>query len=100
MEYPGCGIGFLTLYRVQLSGKMGKVFAWLAGGCLEGYLISLVLDRSLYAMVPQWHSPEHYGKLFLFVTVPIFAISILSGKAVHTFAGRISNGIFRNRVSV
>lgn len=80
---------FLTFYRVKLPERAGKVLAWLSQGVLEGYLLSLVLDRSLYGAFRQWHSPEHYPVLFLCATVPIFLISILAGRAVHALSVRL-----------
>lgn len=84
---------FLTFYRVKIPERAGKVLAWLSAGVLEGYLLSIVLDRSLYAAFPQWHSPEHYPVLFLCATVPIFLISVTAGRGVHA----LSVGICRKR---
>ena len=74
---------FLTFYRVRIPEWTGKVLGWMAKGVLEGYLLSLVLDRSLYAAFRQWHAVEHYPVLFLCGTVPIFLLSVLGGRAVH-----------------
>lgn len=82
---------FLGLYRVKLPEKAGRAVTWMAEGCLEGYLLSLVLDRSLYALVPQWHSPVWYPVLFALVTVPIFAVSVTAGKGVHTLARKLAD---------
>lgn len=81
---------FLTFYRVRLPERVGKALGWMSQGVLEGYLLSIVLDRSLYGAFRQWHSPEHYPMLFLCATVPIFLISILAGRAVHTLSVRLS----------
>ena len=80
---------FLTFYRVKIPEGAGKVLGWLSQGVLEGYLLSIVLDRSLYAAFPQWHSPEHYPQLFLCATVPIFLISVTAGRGVHALSVRL-----------
>lgn len=80
---------FLTFYRVKLPEWAGKLLGQLSQGVLEGYLLSIVLDRSLYAAFPQWHSPEHYPILFLCATVPIFLISITAGRGVHELSLRL-----------
>ena len=61
----------------------GKVLAWMAGGCFEGYILSRLLDVWVYDLVPQWHTPEKYPLLFLCVTVPIFILALLAGKGVN-----------------
>ena len=80
---------FLGLYRIKLGDRVSKVLAWLSGGVFEGYILSRLLDVWLYGCFPQWHSPGKYPLLFLCVTLPIFIVSILSGKALHTLAQRI-----------
>lgn len=80
---------FLTFYRVRLPERAGKLLGQMAQGVLEGYLLSIVLDRSFYAAFPQWHRPEHYPLLFLCVTVPIFVISITAGRGVHALSLRL-----------
>lgn len=80
---------FLTFYRVNVPERVGKVLGWMSQGVLEGYLLSIVLDRSLYAAFRQWHSPEHYPMLFLCATVPIFLISITAGRGVHALSTRL-----------
>ena len=74
---------FLGFYRVRASAVTGKILAWAAGGCFEGYILSRLLDVWAYARFPQWHSPEYYPLLFLCVTIPIFISSVLMGKLVH-----------------
>lgn len=80
---------FVAGYRVNLGEKAGKVFAWMSGGCFEGYLLSRLLDVWVYGLVPQWHRPDRYILAILFVTVPVFLISVLAGKATHS----VTNGI-------
>ena len=80
---------FLTFYRVKIPEGAGKALGWLSQGVLEGYLLSIVLDRSLYAAFPQWHSPEYYPVLFLCATVPIFLISVTAGRGVHALSVRL-----------
>ena len=77
---------FLGLYRAKISEGAAKVLAWLSGGVFEGYILSRLLDTWVYGLFPQWHSPEYYPLLFICVTVPIFIVSILSGKALHELA--------------
>lgn len=80
---------FLGLYRIKLGSRVSKVLAWLSGGVFEGYILSRLFDVWVYGCFPQWHSPDKYPLLFLCVTLPIFTVSILSGKALHTLAQRI-----------
>ena len=77
---------FLGLYRIKIGPHLAKVLAWLSGGVFEGYILSRLLDVWLYGMLPQWHKPELYPLLFLCVTLPIFTLSILAGKALHELA--------------
>ena len=77
---------FLGLYRVKIGQRAEKVLAWLSGGAFEGYILSRLLDTWVYKLFPQWHSPEYYPLLFLCVTVPIFIVSVLAGKALHELA--------------
>lgn len=71
---------FAGLYRVSIGPKTGKLLAWAAGGCYGGYLLSHLLDASLYRLVPNWHRPQAYPLLFLCLTIPIFLLSLLGGK--------------------
>ena len=80
---------FLGLYRVNLGERTAKALAWLSDGVFEGYILSRVLDTWLYGQFPQWHTPEKYPLLFLCVTLPIFTVSILSGKVLHELSQRI-----------
>lgn len=75
---------FLGLYHISVSPKLSKLLAWVSSGCLEGYLLSRLMDVWAYDAIPQWHSPEKYVLLYLCVTVPIFIFSVLSGKMVHS----------------
>lgn len=90
---------FITFYRVKIPEKAAKVLAFFSPGVMEGYLLSLVLDGSLYAMLKQWHSPEQYPLLFICVTIPIFVISITAGRGVHALAARLCRGKLSVKVS-
>ena len=90
---------FLGLYRVQIPGAAGRILAWAAGGCFEGYLLSRLLDVWVYKLFPQWHSPAYYPLLFICVTVPIYIFAILSGKAVNTLT-RLILLPFRKKTTV
>lgn len=80
---------FLGLYRVNIGERAGKVLAWLAGGCYEGFMLSLIPDLWAYGLLKQWHTPEKWPLLYLCVTIPIFIVSLLAGKAVHTLSGKL-----------
>jgi surface polysaccharide O-acyltransferase-like enzyme len=86
---------FLSIYRIRAGEKTGKFLSWLSGGVFEGYLLSRVPDLFLYQMVPQWHSPEHYPKIYLCISLPIFIISILAGKPVNMLARKLTNRLWR-----
>ena len=58
-------------------------------GVFEGYILSRLFDVWIYGTVSQWHTPAMYPVIFLCITVPVFIISILAGKAVHTLALRL-----------
>lgn len=78
---------FLGLYRLQPGERLSRLLAWLAPGCMEGYLISRLFDVWIYGKLPQFHEPELYAILFCVVTVPVWLTSLLLGKAVHSFTG-------------
>lgn len=80
---------FLALYQIRIGPKLSKVLSWCAGGVFEGYMLSRLFDVWLYDCFKQWHSPETYPLLFICVTIPIFIMSILMGKAVHTLAEKL-----------
>ena len=80
---------FLGLYRVKLGSRTQAVLAWASGGVFEGYILSRLLDVWVYAAFPQWHSPDKYWIGFVCITIPIFVMSILAGKAVHTLAVKL-----------
>lgn len=83
-------MSFLGIYRLPLPRGTARLLAWLSGGVFEGYLLSRLLDVWVYDLFPQWHRPSCYPLLFLLVTIPVFLISILAGKAVHTLAVRFT----------
>ncbi len=80
---------FLGLYRLNIRPGFAGLLAWSAGGVFEGYILSRLLDVWMYELFPQWHSPQWYPVLFLAVTLPIFFLSLLAGKAVHTLSEAI-----------
>lgn len=80
---------FLGLYQVNPGEKAAKALAWASGGCFEGFMLSLIPDLWAYGLVPQWHTPEKWPVLYLCVTIPIFLVSLLAGKCVHTLAEKL-----------
>ena len=82
---------FCGMYRLQTKEKTAKLLAWLSGGVFEGYILSRLFDVWIYGTVPQWHSPDKYILIFLCVTLPVFLISLLAGKAVHSLSVQIVN---------
>ena len=86
---------FLGVYRLRAGERAGRVLAWLSGGVFEGYILSRLLDVWIYGTVTQWHSSEYYPLIFVCVTIPVFVISLLAGKAVNTLSGAITRGIWR-----
>ena len=91
---------FLGIYRLQAGEKTGKVLRWLSGGVFEGYILSRLLDVWVYGLVPQWHTPKKYPLIFICITIPVFLISILAGKWVHTTSVAIVEQIqYRRTVS-
>ena len=85
---------FLSLHWLPIGEKTGKVLAWLSGGCFEGYMLSLIPDLWAYNLVKQWHSPDKYLLVYLCVTIPIFIVSLLAGKLVHTLAEKTYKLLF------
>ena len=75
---------FLGIYRLKVSDRMGKFLQWLSGGVFEGYILSRLLDVWVYGLVPQWHTPQKYPLIFVCITIPVFILSILVGKWVHS----------------
>lgn len=88
---------FLAVYRLNLGEKAGKVLAWLSAGVFEGYILSRLLDVWVYDLVPQWHKPKYYPLIFLCITLPVFILSLLSGKAVHSLSAALTNTIWKNK---
>ncbi|MBQ9839034.1 MAG: acyltransferase [Oscillospiraceae bacterium] len=90
----------LSVYRLRIPKGAARVLRWLSGGCFEGYILSRLFDVWIYGQFPQWHSPEKYPLIFICVTIPVFIVSILSGKLVHSLSVRLYNWItafFRQR---
>lgn len=80
---------FLALYRVRPGKRLQKWLAFGSGGCYGGYLLSHLLDGWCYRLARDWHTPAQYHKLLLFVTIPIFIVSILAGKALSRLTSKI-----------
>lgn len=70
---------FLALYRVKVPSCLGRILAFGASGCYGGYLLSHLLDSQCYLLIPQWKHPRYYALSFLFITIPIYIVSILMG---------------------
>lgn len=73
---------FLSLYRLKPAKPLSEILAFLSGGCFGGYLLSHLLDAWAYSCFPSWKNPQDYPKLFVSVTVPVFLVSVFSGKAL------------------
>ncbi len=85
---------FLGIYRLNLPQKAAKALAFWSGGVLEGYILSRLLDVWVYDLVPQWHTPRYYPLIFLCITVPIFLISLVAGRALHGVSNLILKYVF------
>lgn len=70
---------FLALYRINLPDPVQTVLKYAAGGCFGGYMLSHLFDAWGYRMLPQYHTPEQYIKIFVFQTLPIYIVSLLAG---------------------
>ncbi len=88
---------FLGVYRLDLGEKAGKVLAWLSAGVFEGYILSRLFDVWIYNTVPQWHKPEYYPLIFLCITLPVFVLSLLAGKAVHSISAIITDAVWKKK---
>lgn len=86
---------FLGMYRLKVSSRFGKVLGWLSAGVFEGYILSRLLDVWVYGLVPQWHTPEKYPLIFICITIPVFLLSLLAGKCLHTLSVVIVGAIGR-----
>jgi hypothetical protein len=86
---------FLGVYRLEAGERTGRVLAWLSGGVFEGYILSRLLDVWIYGRVPQWHTPEKYPLIFLFVTIPVFLVSLSAGIIVNMVSGWITKRIWK-----
>ncbi len=82
---------FLGLHHVKLPECPARVLGWCAGGVFEGYILSRLFDVWVYARFPQWHEPGKYWIGFLCISLPIFIISLMLGKAVHTMAEKLTS---------
>ena len=70
---------FVALYRIRIPSAISNVLAFGSSGCYGGYLLSHLFDAWCYKLVPSWHTPEHYARIFVCITVPIFFVSLLLG---------------------
>ena len=86
---------FLGVYRLHIGPRLAKVLAFLSGGVLEGYILSRLFDVWIYGTVPQWHSPDKYILIFLCVTLPVFAVSLLSGKLVNMVSAFLTRQLWK-----
>ena len=67
---------FLGLYRVKLPGKVSRVLAVCSGGCYGGFLLSWMLDNTVYRWGARCGVPINSWQMFLCVTIPIFLVSL------------------------
>lgn len=91
---------FVTMYKIKLTDKAQNIIAWMAGGCFEGYLLSRLFDVWVYDLVPQWHNPENYLWMVLFITIPVFLLSVVLGKMIHTITLKIMKPINEARMYI
>lgn len=77
---------FVGLYRLNIGPRIAKALCWMAGGVFEGYILSRLLDVWVYDLVKSWHTPERYPLIFVCITIPVFILSLLTGKALHTLS--------------
>ena len=54
-------------------------------------MLSLIPDLWAYGLVKQWHTPEKWPLVYLCVTIPIFLVSLLAGKGVHSLTEKLLN---------
>ena len=80
---------FIGLYNISIPDKIAKVITWIAGGTLEGYILSRLLDVWVYDLFPNWHTPSRYLILYICVSIPIFIFAVLAGKLTHTISQKI-----------
>lgn len=81
---------FIGIYRFRAGKRTGKLLSFCAAGVFEGYILSRLLDVWIYKTVKFWHSPENYILIFLCITVPVFLVSMLAGKLVHSVCAWIA----------
>ena len=74
---------FLSVYRLRIGKGLSKVLTWMAGGVLEGYILSRLFDVWIYGKFKFWHTPGKYILIFICVTVPVFLICTAVGHYVH-----------------
>lgn len=89
---------FLSLYRVQISPRMGKLLAFCSDGCYGGYLLSHLLDCWVYTLLPSWQNPTDWLRTLLVVTLPVYLTVLLSGRLLQAVVDLLM--IFRKKVSV
>lgn len=77
---------FIGVYRFRAGKRTGKLLSFCAAGVFEGYILSRLLDVWIYKTVKFWHSPESYILIFLCITIPVFLVSILAGRLVHSIS--------------
>lgn len=90
---------FLGLCRLKPGKTASQVLGWAAGGVFEGYMLSHLMDFWVYRSVRELQKPELYPLAFLCLTLPIYLISLISGKALNTVTRGIMK-LFRRKTPV
>lgn len=89
---------FVSLYRLPLGARTGRIAAWCAKGCFGGYLLSHLLDSWAYAQFPALCKPQWYGILFLIGTVPIWLVCMAAGRVLDRAANALVHGLTPQRL--
>ena len=84
---------FLSVYRLRIGKGLSKLLVWMAGGVLEGYILSRLFDVWIYGKFSFWHSPGKYILIFICVTVPVFLLCTAVGHYVHKLAVLLTSPI-------
>lgn len=92
-----CVCIFLALYRINAPKLLGIPLRYAAGGCFGGYMLSHLFDAWVYRTMPQYHSPEHYPKIFFIQTLPIYFVSLFSGALLMLPVNLLYRKYFKRR---
>lgn len=82
---------FLSMYRLKLGETASWILSKISGGVFEGYILSRLFDVWIYSSIKECHNPIGNLKLYLFVTIPVFIVSLTAGNLLHFVSVKLTS---------